>query len=119
MFQEHCSISHIQKKIDKNFFNNSFKFTIVRNPYNQIVSLYNWDLYRNNLDKNLSFKEFVENYAGWFFIKEKNLLLDLEKKLNFDLVIKYENLDKDLENLTNTIDLKKLKPVLSKFRLKK
>ena len=40
------------------------------------------------------------------FLLKKNLLLDLEKKLNFDLVIKYENLDKDLENLTNTIDLK-------------
>lgn len=40
------------------YFNNYFKFCIVRNPYDRIVSRYNWDKKEDLI--NLSFKEYLE-----------------------------------------------------------
>jgi hypothetical protein len=49
------------KKIFPDIFDSYFKFCVVRNPYDRIVSRYFWDLKINEIKKNLSFKEYLEN----------------------------------------------------------
>lgn len=59
----HVDIKYLLKKgyLDKNYFENSFKFCFVRNPWDRFVSSYH---YRNYNDK-MKFEEFV------FLIKKK------------------------------------------------
>uniref|UniRef100_A0A6C0J6C8 Uncharacterized protein n=1 Tax=viral metagenome TaxID=1070528 RepID=A0A6C0J6C8_9ZZZZ len=49
------------KKVFPDIFDSYFKFCVVRNPYDRIVSRYFWDLKINEIKKNLSFKEYLEN----------------------------------------------------------
>jgi len=53
------------KIISKDFYNNSFKFCIVRNPYSRFLSLYLYFLKgnefgKNILDNNISFNNFID-----------------------------------------------------------
>ena len=39
-FYTHCPIKKVRKIVGNDFFNKAFKFTIVRNPYDQFLSFY-------------------------------------------------------------------------------
>ena len=41
-FYEHMPASEIKSKINLDIWNKYFKFTVVRNPFNQIVSAFYW-----------------------------------------------------------------------------
>ena len=40
--EEHMTASEIKKKLGNKMFNNYFKFVVVRNPYDQIISAFYW-----------------------------------------------------------------------------
>ena len=104
---EHTSIKIIKKKLSNHFYDNSFKFTIVRNPYDQFLSFYHWEIFRKRpgVDPNKSIYDFTKNNAYYFFNQEIYLLLDDNGKLNYDLIIRYENLEKDLKILNKRLGL--------------
>ena len=43
--REHSSLKSLKKVVGKHFYDNSFKFTIVRNPYDQFLSYYHYEIY--------------------------------------------------------------------------
>ena len=102
---EHTSIKEVEKAVSNSFYNNSFKFTIVRNPYDQFLSYYFWQIHRKKFDPDRSFYDFVKSESYYFFNSELNLLLDRNKKVNFNLIIKYESLEKDLKKLNKEIGI--------------
>jgi len=102
---EHGSLKLLKKTLDNHFYDNSFKFTIVRNPYDQFLSQYHWQIYRKKFDPNKSIYDFTKNNAYYFFNLERSILLDDKGKLNYDLIIKYENLEKDLKILNKRLGL--------------
>ena len=102
---EHTSIKLIKKTLNNHFYDNSFKFTIVRNPYNQFLSYYNWQIYRRKFDPNKSIYDFTKKNAYYFFNEELDILLDDNGKLDFDLIIRYENLEKDLKTVDERLGL--------------
>ena len=96
---------------------NYYKITIVRNPFDQIISSFNWHNYFRKKYKNkypLTINELIGKYSKNFFEKEKKKLL-YKNKIFFDQIIKYESLESDLElflrkkKLKKKIDLKDLK----------
>ena len=94
-----------KKTLNNHFYDNSFKFTIVRNPYNQFLSYYNWQIYRRKFDPNKSIYDFTKKNAYYFFNEELDILLDDNGKLDFDLIIRYENLEKDLKTVDERLGL--------------
>ena len=102
---QHTSLKLVKKTLSNHFYDNSFKFTIVRNPYDQFLSYYHWEIFRKRVDPNKSIYDFTKSNAYYFFNLEKSILLDDNGKLDFDLIIRYENLEKDLKMLSKRLGL--------------
>lgn len=105
VFNEHCPISIIQSNVDEKFFKSAFKFTIVRNPYDQIKSFYRWEIYRSKINKDIKFNDFLNKNCRFFFRNEKSLIVDKNGDLNIDHILKFEELNDGLLNLKKKIGL--------------
>ena len=85
-----------------------YKITIVRNPFEQIISSINWHNYfRINYAKKdeVSVSKLIGSYSKKFFKKEKEKLL-FRKQIFIDQIIKYENKNKDIYKFLNNLNLK-------------
>ena len=73
-FYNHMPICDVQKLIKPTTFKNLFKFTFVRNPFDQFLSLYLWA--NENNEKKTSFEEFTtKNVKNFFNIQKKKFIL--------------------------------------------
>ena len=105
---KHANIFEIKKKF-KNSYNNYKKFTIIRNPYDKMVS---WYFYlKRNLGENydiIDFKEWIKDPSIFWhvddpisYLKPQHTWVDETVK-----IIKFENLNKELnEFFGEDIDL--------------
>jgi len=113
-----------EKLISKEFFNNSFKFSFVRNPWDRLVSLYfyfkkysynginrfeTFDIFINYIYNNKISSIGGYNVKGFSQCNPQTdwILLNNKKITNF--IGKFENLDNDYDKLCKILNLSKLK----------
>lgn len=88
----HASIHDIKKITPNYFFENAYKFTIVRNPYTQFLSFY------QKSDKKKNLLNFAKKYAKYFFNREiSHFYQDISI---YNKIIKFENLSQGLKELS-------------------
>jgi chondroitin 4-sulfotransferase 11 len=93
-----------------------FVFTVVRNPWDRIISGY---FYSGKgirfLGRRCSFEEFLENlpnresnYKWWFHLTRTltEMLIDRDGKFIADFVIRFENLRKDFKHVCDKLGLR-------------
>jgi len=117
IFNHDATIKEIINFYGKEKLKDYYKITIVRNPFDQIISSFNWHNYFRKEYKNkdpLSIDKLIGKYSKNFFEKEKKKIL-YNNKIFFNQILKYENLESDLElflkkkKLNKKVDLKDLK----------
>jgi len=96
-YNSHLNANKIKKYVGDDIFNSYFKFCVVRNPYDKMVSLYNMKIHRGY---NGSFNDFVKsheciNYKR-YFINEKSCI---------DFYIRFEFLNEDLHKVCEILDI--------------
>ena len=115
--RQHLTAKEVIKIIGKEQWEKAYKFTIVRNPWDKVVSHYKYKIKINqaNLKDNpISFSEWVKKTYGihkdivyynnprWF-MPQIDWLLDDKEELNIDFVGRFENLTTDFQIIADKI----------------
>lgn len=111
-FSNHMNLSELQAKIGSNIVDNFFKFCVVRNPYDKMVSFYFFEKKRNP-NFNLSFKEFCKKKDCFNLNRVK-----INGIIKCNYFIKFENLLEDLEIVCNKLSIPFDKNLLPTYKSK-
>jgi hypothetical protein len=127
IFPNHFSARAMRDIMGKDEWKNIFSFTIVRNPWDRIVSLYFYRLRANLLRADMTFREYVLKlksstieknkafkYHGHYF-GNSDYILDENDNIIVNFIAKYENRDEDIKYIGEKIGF----PELGKLTLQK
>jgi len=85
----------------KEKFNEYFKFCVIRNPYDKMVSWYHWYIFTNKIPPNYPFNHFCR------FCKINNFYIHgIDGESVCDYFIRFENLEEDIIKLCNKLGIK-------------
>ena len=93
----HATVKDIKNLCTNSFFKNAFKFTIVRNPYDQFLSFFRASGTKKN------FYSFTQDQAHYFFNREINHFY--QDKYIYDKIIKFENFENDITEIGKRLNL--------------
>ena len=98
--ENHSSLKNVRNRFSKEW-ENYLKFCVVRNPWDQVVSAYHWDVQKRfKLNKPSFCKWFQENFQNepyrWRKSLDASFYCRIDGQLAIDYVVKYENLLNDL-----------------------
>lgn len=124
---EHTTISQYEQRLDKIIFDNYFKFTFCRNPWDRTVSLYHYYKQSMNYYKNKqyipdevirTFENFIEflNTRNGKIIAPSQLswIKDLNGNPRIDFVGRLEDYENDWSKVCSKLDIIKELPHLNK-----
>lgn len=101
-YYNHISAKEIARTVPKSIWGEYFKFTVVRNPYDRMVSSYFWRTRNNN--NNVTFSEFLREEPQ--IVAENWRLYTIKRGVWVDDFVRYENLEEDLARLSRRIGLR-------------
>lgn len=112
-FGPHTSARWARLKLPRDFFDNAFKFGIVRNPYDLAVSRYAFvrgqpNHHRHKDAQNQSFAGFLrleERRARWRGRDQTSMLCDAKGELLVDKVYRFEAMDEAFADIVRRLDL--------------
>ena len=121
----HDTAKEIIKVIGEKNYRETYKFTVVRNPWSKVVSQYKFRTMHNQNSMNdnpISFKDWVlltygETKDQYYyddpkmFQQQVEWLKDNNEVISIDKIIKFENLVADFEEVANHLKINKKLPV--------
>ncbi len=108
---KHSSLTDYKNQLDLMSFKDLYKFSVIRNPFDRLISFY-FSPHRqvNNWDKKEFIKlvESINPIKSYITLKRNLNILSFNKnKLDKDLdfLIRFENLEKDFEKVCKKLDI--------------
>jgi len=127
-FRKHLTAKEIIKVIGQDKWDKAYKFAVVRNPWDKVVSQYKHNI-KNNVtnmaNKEISFDDWVActygknkveyyYYRPQMFLPQVEWLKDFEGKIDLDKIIRFENLTDEMNLVFNTIGIHQELPHVNK-----
>lgn len=94
----HLQAEEIKKLISEDVFNKYFKFCVVRNPWDVIISYYYW---HKSLFKEISIKKIIKSKKCYNWD-----IYTIDDKPICDFFIRFENLKEDVKKVCDVINIK-------------
>jgi hypothetical protein len=110
---EHLTPQQIRRVIGWHAFNTAFRFTIVRNPWDRVVSTYFW-IRQGDPHADPRMKSYCEEHSFEDFAKEKSFfwpplqfphVFNPKGQSHHHKVCRYENLENDLKDVFQSVGL--------------
>jgi chondroitin 4-sulfotransferase 11 len=114
--QRHWSWRRYYSRFPKEF-QEYFKFTVVRNPFDSLVSQLVWGQQGNNpiYSPHWNLKDIIWRYPTLFFhLSPSWYIFSVKGCLMVDFIIRYENLAKDWLFVAEKLNLSKFLPIFNK-----
>jgi len=99
-FYNHMPAEEIKKKLGDKIWNESLKISIIRNPYDQLVSYYFRTIKKNNL-QSLDFNKWCVENPSLLFQNHRHYKINGKNIIDF--YIRYENFEEDIFELEKKI----------------
>jgi len=117
--KEHLTAMEVIARIGMDKWNAAYKFTVVRNPWDKVVSHYEYRRKKNKTEiasRNISFSDWVKMTYGdskdtfyynnpRSFQPQVDWLKDTEGKISMDFIGKFESINKDFDHIRTVIGL--------------
>jgi hypothetical protein len=117
--KHHQTAREVIAKVGRDNWDKAYKFTLVRNPWDKVVSHYEYRRKKNKTDisaREITFTEWVKNTYGpdkdpFYYDNEKAFqpqvewLKDDEGKISIDFIGKFESINEDFEQIKKAIGL--------------
>lgn len=109
-FPDHISSSELKAKLAPKYFDNYFKFSFVRNPWDWQVSLYHFARQlKSHHQHEMTLKMSFEEYINWRVTQDKHLqkefMYDNAGHCLVDYIGKIETIETDFKNITQTLGI--------------
>lgn len=93
----HISAVEARAIIGSNLFDEATKISIVRSPFDYMISSYFWEIARGDVDKNLSFEDYVLNNVHKLIIN--NQYYQIDGKNVIDHYVRFDKMIEDLRDI--------------------
>lgn len=122
-FWDHMGAPELKSKLDPNIWENYFKFCVIRNPFEKIVSIFYFITRSNCVGENVPIQTLFEMYVPWILqtpLFNDNDVYSLNGNICVDDIIKYETLQEDYNRVCKKlgIDGEILPKINSQYRPK-
>lgn len=125
--KHHRTATEVIAAIGKDKWNTAYKFTLVRNPWDKVVSHYEYRRKRNKTEvasRNIPFSEWVKKTYGQdkdpfyynnprAFQPQVEWLKDDEGKISIDFIGKFESINEDFDQIKKAIGIEAELPHLN------
>ena len=123
----HLTATEVIARIGVDKWNAAYKFTLVRNPWDKVVSHYEYRRKKNKTEiasQNISFTDWVKMTYGEekdtfyynnprSFQPQVDWLRDTEGKISMDFIGKFESINEDFQHIKSVIGLDTILPHLN------
>ena len=114
IYLQHASAAFMRDNVDRNIFDNYYKFSVVRNPYERLVSVYHYLIDQHTKEFG-SFEGYINTLPN--LVSQSNLLkgshhiaqscyTHIEGQQICDYIAHFENLPNSLNPVTSKLNLK-------------
>lgn len=114
-FFSHISAKKIKEFIGEKIWDEYYKFTFERNPWEKVISFYFWEhkyAPRPNISEFIHSKDLKRLFFG------KDALYLIDNKISVDRVCLYENLNKELEDILIRLKIQESEIILPNSKTK-
>ncbi len=123
-FRKHLTAKEIIDVIGQQKWDGAYKFAIVRNPWDKVVSQYKHNI-KNNVtrmaEKRISFEDWVActygshqgyyyDYRPQMFLPQVEWLRDFEGKIEIDEIVRFENLGEGMNRVFDRLGIQQELP---------